>query len=111
MSSLKANLATSIRLAGSIGSLSYVSWKPDRRLNPQYDGIPDVERYGAIVHCPCAKTTDGFVLFDSDVARKLEPGRPMWKVHSFEPLTLSPSIHRTDCGCHGFIREGRWIPA
>jgi len=35
---------------------------------------------------------------------------PRWQVEQWEPLTISPSI-RCDCGWHGFIRDGRWIPA
>lgn len=31
-----------------------------------------------------------------------------WQVVSQEPLTLSPSILRRDCGLHGYIRNGRW---
>jgi hypothetical protein len=33
-----------------------------------------------------------------------------WHLESFEPLTVSPSI-LCGCGWHGFIREGRWVPA
>lgn len=36
---------------------------------------------------------------------------PNWTVESLEPLTLSPSLLCRVCGCHGFIREGRWVPA
>lgn len=34
-----------------------------------------------------------------------------WVIEQRNPLTLSPSIHCLECGCHGFIREGRWVPA
>jgi len=30
------------------------------------------------------------------------------RIEQREPLTISPSILCTDCGTHGFIREGRW---
>lgn len=33
---------------------------------------------------------------------------PQWQVHSLQPLTLSPSVLCRICGCHGFIRNGRW---
>jgi hypothetical protein len=26
-------------------------------------------------------------------------------------LTVTPSIHWTDCGCHGFITDGEWVAA
>lgn len=34
-----------------------------------------------------------------------------WDVISLEPLTLSPSILCRACGDHGFIRDGKWVPA
>ena len=33
------------------------------------------------------------------------------RITSREPLTIEPSIHCPDCGTHGFIRNGRWVPA
>jgi len=52
----------------------------------------------------------GFVFFDgpNEVRRN---GTPVWKVESMNPLTLSPSILCRTCGNHGFIREGKWVPA
>lgn len=38
-------------------------------------------------------------------------GEPRWNVESWDPLTLSPSILLKTCGLHGFIRNGRWVPA
>lgn len=38
-------------------------------------------------------------------------GTPSWVVEQEEPLTLSPSVLCRTCGNHGFIREGRWVPA
>lgn len=34
-----------------------------------------------------------------------------WTVEQEEPLTLSPSLLCRICGHHGFIRNGRWVPA
>lgn len=40
------------------------------------------------------------------------PGkRRLWTIDQLEPLTLSPSLLCTACGDHGFVREGRWVPA
>lgn len=33
-----------------------------------------------------------------------------WTVEQSDPLTLSPSLLCRACGCHGFIRSGRWVP-
>lgn len=34
-----------------------------------------------------------------------------WRVLSVNPLTLSPSLLCTRCKTHGFIRDGKWVPA
>jgi hypothetical protein len=36
--------------------------------------------------------------------------RPKWAVESWRPLTLAPSIFDPDCGLHGYVRAGRWVP-
>lgn len=36
---------------------------------------------------------------------------PKWRVAQAEPLTISPSVHVTTCGLHGFIQGGKWVPA
>lgn len=88
--------------------LRFACWDPDRELNPQYDSIPAVEKYGAIIdHGECSS----FVTFDGEVSRKLEPDRPRWTVESWDPLTISPSVLCRRCGDHGFIRNGKWVPA
>lgn len=90
---------------GSGYTARFYRWAPDRALNPQYDGIPDAERAGIILTCPHG--SEGGVPFDGRV-----PGqRDGWTVESEEPLTLTPSIVVHPCGCHGWIREGRWVSA
>lgn len=94
-------------------TLQFLQWAPDRELNPQYEGIPDVERYAAIIeHQTSAGEPCGSgVTFDSQTARGIEPGKAMWTVESWEPLTLSPSLLCQRCGDHGFVRNGRWVVA
>ncbi len=36
---------------------------------------------------------------------------PLWDVVNATPLTLSPSLLCRTCGHHGFIRDGKWVPA
>lgn len=94
--------------------MSFVSWKPDRKLNPQYDGIPDVEKYGLIYIHPCHDGKGyccGSIAFDNEVSRTIESGRPRWKVESWEPFTISPSLLCRTCNSHGFIRDGKWVDA
>lgn len=50
----------------------------------------------------------GFVAFAGEA---LAEGRPQWRVERKNPLTLSPSILCRTCGNHGYIRDGRWVPA
>ena len=97
--------------------LRWVSWKSDRALNPQYADLPDVERYGAMIAHPRAASAEwasgeceGKVTFAGPVQQRIQPAVATWTVVSWEPLTLSPSL-RCGCGDHGFIRDGRWVPA
>src|SRR6266542_5551415 len=85
-------------------SARYYVWSPDRDLNPQYEGIPDQDRAGLILTCPHGEAGVPF-------AGRVPGGGQGWRVLSEDPLTLEPSILPPDCGCHGFIREGRWISA
>jgi hypothetical protein len=93
-------------------ALRYVQWAPDRDLNPQHADLPDVQRYGADVRHtnPAGQPCMGYITFDSDTARRIATGAPMWQVESFDPPSFSPSL-LCSCGDHGFIREGRWVRA
>lgn len=89
-------------------SLRYVSWDPDRKLNPQYRHLFSVAKFGAIV--TCRHGVEGVVNFDHGPQyAALFPNADVWTVESWEPLTLKPSI-QTGC-CHGHIREGKWEDA
>jgi hypothetical protein len=93
--------------------LRVFAWDPDRYLNPQFDGIPSEPRAGATIDHPHAKTGEpcsGAINFDTPTMRRLVADRALWQVHSWEPLTISPSV-LCSCGDHGFIRDGRWVPA
>lgn len=48
------------------------------------------------------------ILFDVPVNEGKE--RPVWQVMFLDPLTLRPSLNCA-CGEHGFITDGKWIPA
>ena len=88
-------------------------WHPNRELNPQLAGIPDVEKWGLeIFHTsPAGNDCVSFTTLDGEVQRQVEPNRTnRWTVESWDPLTISPSV-LCSCGDHGFIREGRWVRA
>lgn len=89
--------------------LWFNGWHPDRDLNPQYDGIPDVEKAGATVsHLTSTgeECASGIMFAGHHFSTNVS-----WQVVSWEPLTLAPSLLCRACGDHGFIREGRWVEA
>jgi hypothetical protein len=98
---------------GHSHTLKWLSWSPDRDLNPQYADQPDIERAGAIIdhiRADGSQCDGGVIHFDLPGVREIVPNRAVWTVESWEPLTLSPSL-LCHCGDHGFIRDGRWVPA
>ena len=77
----------------------------------RFVNAPDDTESGLIEEHPSDGKTEsgrcsGVVLWKHD-----DPNRPTWTLESRDPLTLSPSIQCRTCGHHGYIREGRWIPA
>ena len=34
-----------------------------------------------------------------------------WNLVSHDPITITPSILCIKCNCHGFITNGKWVPA
>jgi hypothetical protein len=38
-------------------------------------------------------------------------GQPHWQLVSEDPLHLEPSLLCRACGDHGFVRDGKWVPA
>jgi hypothetical protein len=103
-------LANEIDL-GSGYSAYWIGWHPDRSIpanNERYKDIPDIPHAVLMVECPHGKAG---LRVDRPEIRKVFPDGPFWTIESEVPLTLSPSILRTNCGCHGFIRQGKWVPA
>lgn len=95
-------------------AILFLRFAPDRALNPQYKDIPDCDK--AIIHIdhPRADGQGGMCVSAAILSvapEVLKGGAPTWDVESWEPLTLSPSLLCRNCGDHGFIREGRWVPA
>ena len=96
--------------------IKYTRWSPDRDIPAnaeRYAGIPDIEKCGLLVG---HKKPDGSecwsgVHFDTPEVRKVFGDDHVWQVVSWEPLTLSPSLLCMQCGDHGFIRDGKWVPA
>lgn len=100
-------------------------WAPDVELNPwaaDLPGSPD-EHVGAHIRHPKGPIVTGAyadedyciggVAFDTPRGRAMAtrgPRSALWQVHSWDPLTISPSV-LCGCGDHGFIRNGRWVRA
>jgi hypothetical protein len=59
----------------------------------------------------------GFLYIDAEAAKKADMGRtgdnahPVWEVKQEDPLTLTPSIECLECGNHGYVTAGKWVPA
>lgn len=65
-----------------------------------------------IQHHDCPVLGDHcFAGLQFDVPENEDMKEAKWTVRQWDPLTLHPSIHRVECGLHGFIRDGRWVPA
>lgn len=74
----------------------------------------DEVRVGVIEWHYCGGTTEehfsgGSLLFD--MPENTGENRPKWQLLKEEPLTLHPSVLCRTCGLHGWIQEGRWVPA
>lgn len=63
---------------------------------------------GVLLVHPCAAR--GGQATQDFIPTKYMPGRD-WELVSRDPITLSPSVDYTCCGLHGFVRDGRWVPA
>lgn len=96
--------------------LRYFSWAPDDLPgNREAFGfpLPHVPKAGCtIVHRkPDGTECRSAVHFDIPEMAAVVKAAGLWQVESWDPLTLSPSLLCTECGDHGFIRAGRWVPA
>jgi hypothetical protein len=40
-----------------------------------------------------------------------DPEVASWEMSQVDPITLTPSLLCRVCGDHGFVREGKWVPA
>lgn len=81
------------------------------QLGPDESADVPLARSGLIESHPRADggRCSGHVTFDVPV--NAAETRPKWRVLSEDPLTLEPSLLCRACGHHGFIRDGRWVPA
>lgn len=113
---------------GSDHFVRFWSWKPNRKLNPQYRKIPDIEKGGLIViHRSLIDDKknglqknefhESMISFDTPEVRLVFPQGPFWTAVSLDIPTLhvEPSLlcdpAKGGCGDHGFIRAGRWLVA
>lgn len=88
--------------AVNIGHNTWISFKRDA----------DGNEIGLFEWHDCAHDfCAGGIYFDNEHARRAWPRGPFWTVETREPLTISPSLACGNCGHHGFIRSGVWVPA
>jgi len=79
------------------------------------EGFPDLEDgvpVGVLLSHPCAARGGGVVedFIPIDYPGNVLPERH-WRLTAREPISIEPSVHYTCCGVHGFLREGKWVPA
>lgn len=98
--------------------IRYYCWKPDDLPeNRALYGtpLPDAEKAGVIVFHPHKKIPGkeciAGITFDIPETQRLKDPGARWQVQSWDPLTLSPSLLCLECGDHGFIQNGKWVPA
>lgn len=95
-------------------TIQFIAWKPDRGLPEnaeRYRDMPDNPRCGAVVKHPspdgeCARV-GSYIGLDPN----MNTSDATWQILQDEPLTLAPSLLCMRCGDHGWIRDGRWVPA
>jgi hypothetical protein len=73
-------------------------------------GIEDGEPVGALLTHAC-KARGGAVVQDFIPTEPRVSAIPPWSLDCRDPITLSPSVQWTCCGLHGFVRNGKWVPA
>lgn len=49
--------------------------------------------------------------YDAGGLARLPRGLRGWNVVTELPLTVAPSLASQGCGCHGWIRNGKWVDA
>ena len=77
--------------------------------HPRAKATTTVKRDGRTIHNPPGSPCGGFLRLDVPATANETGSR--WKVESWWPLTLTPSVLCTVCGQHGWIRDGRWVSA
>jgi hypothetical protein len=97
-------------------TMMWVDWDPDLELNPKFAHLADQlpARFTVIVshRASDGSSCESGITLDIPIAREAGfADRSLWQVESFDPPTFSPSLLCGRCGDHGFIREGRWVPA
>lgn len=92
-------------------TIRFIAFHPDRSIPAnaeRFRDIPDDERAGAIVAHTSAqgRQCECYIGLNPSVSAPSFP----WRVVSWDPLTLEPSL-LCRCGDHGFVRDGKWVPA
>lgn len=80
----------------------------ERTVNKDGEWVGLIRRHPKAGGGTCASA----VAFDTPASRAVHgPTVALHVVESWDPLTLSPSLLCRSCGHHGFIRQGKWVPA
>ena len=97
--------------------LADLSGSPQRLASLTAGGLSDPAAIAAAFYADgsigirhrCTRPRDGQTLI---VAPRLVLGEPGGHtVNTYDPLDVTPSVGCDDCGLHGFVRNGQWVPA
>lgn len=95
--------------------ITYFSWRPDdfpeNRKRFGYP-LPNVTKVGLFIRHPNknGQYCHSAMYFEGTEYTK-HYKTTTWKVEKWEPLTITPSIKCLTCQDHGFITDGKWVPA
>jgi hypothetical protein len=93
-----------------MSTLGVIELGHGQTLQPAFDRTgPDATLLGWVRNHPDARKP--FLLCSSFAGIVPREGRDIWRVIQAEPLTLEPSLRCRACGSHGFVRDGKWVPA
>lgn len=85
-----------------------VYWTKVMASGDEWIGILEWHECLAAQNCSDAGLSAGGVYFEN-ATTDIKGAR--WQLVSGDPLTILPSVLCRACGLHGWITDGRWVPA
>jgi hypothetical protein len=81
------------------------------RLSEGFPGLTDGVPVGVLLTHPCpmrnGERIEDFIPVDYPGGATFNT----WQLFSRDPISLGPSVNYQCCGLHGFVTDGKWVPA